>query len=59
MESSLGDLIHPDGWYNKNNYAIDTVTFGEYENRGPGAGTNNRVNWEGYRPALFPDELYI
>lgn len=48
MESYLGDLIHPDGWYNNNNYGIETVTFAEYRNRGPGAGTNKRVNWPGY-----------
>ena len=46
MESSLGDLIHPDGWYWYNNkkYAIENVTFAEYDNMGPGAGTNNSIN---------------
>jgi pectinesterase len=47
MESSLGDLIHPDGWYNNKKYAIENVTFAEYGNMGPGSagsGTNNNIN---------------
>ncbi|PNY07317.1 pectinesterase [Trifolium pratense] len=50
MESFLGDVIRPKGWCKwSDNYGIDTATFREYNNRGPGAGTNKRVHWESYR----------
>ncbi|XP_041017181.1 pectinesterase-like [Juglans microcarpa x Juglans regia] len=51
MESSLGDLIRPEGWYGSpddRNHATEHVTFVEYGNRGPGAQTKMRVNWPGY-----------
>ncbi|GMY22109.1 putative pectinesterase/pectinesterase inhibitor 13 [Fagus crenata] len=49
MESFLGDLISPEGWYDDDqNYGIETVTFVEYGNKGPGAQTNKRVKWPGY-----------
>jgi len=50
MQSFLGDLIHPAGWFEWNGtFALSTLYYGEYNNRGPGAGTANRVNWPGYR----------
>ncbi|GAU11407.1 hypothetical protein TSUD_343980 [Trifolium subterraneum] len=50
MESFLGDVIRPKGWCKwSDNYGIDTATFREYNNRGPGAGTNKRVHWLSYR----------
>ncbi|KAF3959633.1 hypothetical protein CMV_015567 [Castanea mollissima] len=49
MESILGDLITPEGWFNNNEtYGIETVTFVEYGNKGIGAQTNKRVKWPGY-----------
>ncbi|KAG2695936.1 hypothetical protein I3843_07G034900 [Carya illinoinensis] len=51
MESSLGDLIRPEGWYGNpadRNRATEHVTFVEYGNKGPGAQTKMRVNWPGY-----------
>eukprot|EP00253_Pinus_taeda_P036122 PITA_36122 len=50
MQSFLGDLIQPAGWLEWNgSFALSTLYYGEYMNRGPGAGTTNRVKWPGYR----------
>jgi pectinesterase len=50
MESFLGDVIRPKGWCKySDNYGIDTATFREYNNRGPGARNDMRVHWESYR----------
>ncbi|CAM8929874.1 unnamed protein product [Rhodiola kirilowii] len=50
MESTLGDLIQPAGWMPwQGNFALDTLYYAEYANRGPGAATNNRVKWKGYK----------
>ncbi|URE22893.1 pectinesterase [Musa troglodytarum] len=49
MESTIGDLIQPEGWmpWDGDNF-LDTLYYAEYNNRGPGAGTSGRVNWPGY-----------
>ncbi|KAK4800916.1 hypothetical protein SAY86_021403 [Trapa natans] len=50
MESTLGDLIQPAGWMPWNgNFALDTLYYAEYANRGPGARTGRRVNWKGFK----------
>ena len=50
MESFLDDFIHPAGWFEWNgSFALSTLYYGEYNNRGPGADTANRVKWPGYR----------
>lgn len=49
MESTLGDFIQPAGWYPwAGNFALNTLYYAEYGNRGPGARTNQRVKWAGY-----------
>ncbi|XWS53440.1 hypothetical protein CRYUN_Cryun10bG0001700 [Craigia yunnanensis] len=49
MESTIGDLIQPAGWLEWiGNFALDTLFYAEYANRGPGAATNRRVKWKGY-----------
>ncbi|KAJ8761871.1 hypothetical protein K2173_005582 [Erythroxylum novogranatense] len=49
MQSSIGDHIDPSGWsiWDKD-FALKTLYYGEYLNRGPGAGTSKRVKWAGY-----------
>ncbi|KAK5837722.1 pectinesterase-like [Gossypium arboreum] len=52
MESTLGDFIKPEGWVqfegpDKVNFE-ETLYYAEYNNRGPGANLNARVNWKGY-----------
>ncbi|XP_031285763.1 pectinesterase-like [Pistacia vera] len=49
MEAELGDFIQPAGWLPwDGTYGLDTLYYAEFANRGPGAVTNNRVNWLGY-----------
>ncbi|KAG6695200.1 hypothetical protein I3843_09G086200 [Carya illinoinensis] len=49
MQSYIGNHIDPAGWsvWSKD-FALKTLYYGEYTNRGPGAGTSKRVNWPGY-----------
>ncbi|KAG0480367.1 hypothetical protein HPP92_011225 [Vanilla planifolia] len=50
MESTVGDFIRPEGWMPWNgNFALDTLYYAEYNNRGPGSITNGRVHWKGIR----------
>ncbi|KAL3587069.1 hypothetical protein D5086_013936 [Populus alba] len=50
MQSSISDVIHPAGWNGlKGRFALSTLSFAEYENSGAGAGTSERVTWEGYK----------
>ncbi|XP_052206880.1 pectinesterase-like [Diospyros lotus] len=50
MESTLADFIQPAGWLPwSGNFALDTLYYAEYANRGPGSPTDKRVNWKGYR----------
>ncbi|PKA66615.1 putative pectinesterase/pectinesterase inhibitor 58 [Apostasia shenzhenica] len=50
MESTVGDLIRPEGWMEWNgNFALNTLYYAEYNNRGPGAQTRGRVHWKGFR----------
>ena len=50
MESTLADFIQPAGWLPWNgNFALDTCYFAEYANRGPGASTDKRVKWKGFK----------
>lgn len=50
MESTLADFIQPAGWMPwSGNFALDTCYYAEYGNRGPGANTNNRVKWKGFK----------
>ncbi|KAK6283606.1 hypothetical protein POUND7_002558 [Theobroma cacao] len=50
MQSYIADHIDPSGWSIWNgDFALKTLYYGEYMNRGPGAGTCKRVKWPGYR----------
>ncbi|XP_068661064.1 putative pectinesterase/pectinesterase inhibitor 45 [Aristolochia californica] len=49
MESTIDDLIHPDGWMEwEGDFGLKTLVYGEYNNKGPGAGLAARVKWPGY-----------
>ncbi|PHT70212.1 hypothetical protein T459_25316 [Capsicum annuum] len=53
MQSNLGSFIHPNGWMPwVGTTAPSTIFYGEYNNFGPGAKTNNRVNWKGLKLKL-------
>ncbi|CAN4101918.1 unnamed protein product [Withania somnifera] len=48
--SNIGSLIDPAGWLEWNGeFALKTLYYGEYMNRGPGSSTSARVKWPGYR----------
>ncbi|CAM8938154.1 unnamed protein product [Rhodiola kirilowii] len=50
MESFIDDLIAPEGWtpwaYNVH---TDSCLYAEYNNRGPGSSTKDRVKWKGIK----------
>ncbi|KAK4803568.1 hypothetical protein SAY86_003385 [Trapa natans] len=49
MQSSIGDHIDPAGWSIwSGDFALSTLYYGEYMNKGAGAGTSQRVTWPGY-----------
>ncbi|CAK9134273.1 unnamed protein product [Ilex paraguariensis] len=50
MKTSLDSLIDPSGWFPwSGNFALKTLYYGEYMNKGLGASTSGRVKWPGYR----------
>ncbi|XP_060193936.1 pectinesterase-like [Lycium barbarum] len=57
MQSNIGDHIVPEGWSIwDGDFALKTLYYGEYMNKGPGAGTSKRVKWPGYHAALTTSE---
>ncbi|XP_071729450.1 pectinesterase-like [Rutidosis leptorrhynchoides] len=51
MQSSITDVIHPEGWYpweKGSDFALDTLYYREYRNSGSGSNTSKRVNWKGW-----------
>ncbi|KAL1546003.1 pectinesterase [Salvia divinorum] len=50
MESFLDDFIHPDGWMPwEGNFALQTLFYTEFNNRGPAAPKAQRVKWQGVK----------
>ncbi|KAL4178875.1 hypothetical protein AMTRI_Chr13g84380 [Amborella trichopoda] len=57
MQSFLDDLIRPAGWLEwSGNFALKSLYYGEYMNKGPGAGLSDRVRWPGYKGELTVDD---
>ncbi|XP_015063727.1 pectinesterase-like [Solanum pennellii] len=57
MQSNIGDHIDPAGWSEwDGDFALKTLYYGEYMNKGAGAGISKRVNWPGYHKALTTSE---
>jgi len=49
VQTKMEALVHPRGWLEWNGtFALDTLYYAEYMNRGPGADTSARVSWPGY-----------
>ncbi|CAL9157816.1 unnamed protein product [Musa hybrid cultivar] len=49
MQSYIDSHINSKGWLEwDGEFALKTLFYGEYQNRGPGAGTGGRVKWPGY-----------
>lgn len=50
MESDIEDIIHPDGWMPwEGEFALKTLYYAEYNNKGAGSKTTARVKWPGYK----------
>ncbi|KAI3448549.1 hypothetical protein Pfo_005214 [Paulownia fortunei] len=50
MESFLDDLIQPEGWLPWNaTFALETLFYTEFNNRGPAAPKTQRVKWAGVK----------
>ncbi|KAK4779826.1 hypothetical protein SAY87_015932 [Trapa incisa] len=50
MKSNIEDVVDPAGWLEWNgSFALSTLYYGEYMNRGNGSSTSKRVTWPGYR----------
>ncbi|KAK2364829.1 Plant invertase/pectin methylesterase inhibitor superfamily [Trifolium repens] len=57
MESTIGDFIHPDGWFPwDGSVNLDTCYYAEYANSGPGANLSRRIKWKGYHGAISKAE---
>ncbi|KAL5583353.1 hypothetical protein UlMin_015795 [Ulmus minor] len=57
MQSVISDVIDPVGWHIwDGTFALDTLTYREYQNTGAGAGTSRRVSWKGYKVITSPTE---
>lgn len=49
MQTFMDSLIDPAGWHVwSGDFALSTLYYAEYDNRGPGSDTSNRVTWLGY-----------
>ncbi|KAL9320238.1 hypothetical protein ACSQ67_012077 [Phaseolus vulgaris] len=49
MQSFMNSLIDPLGWVPwLGKFQLDTLYYAEFDNRGPGSDTSNRVTWPGY-----------
>ncbi|GFQ04102.1 probable pectinesterase/pectinesterase inhibitor 58, partial [Phtheirospermum japonicum] len=50
MKSNIDGFISPDGWSPwMGNFALDTLFYAEYQNRGPGSNEAHRVKWKGIK----------
>ncbi|KAL3634625.1 hypothetical protein CASFOL_021679 [Castilleja foliolosa] len=50
MQSNIDGFISPDGWSPwMGNFALDTLFYAEYQNRGPGSNESGRVKWKGIK----------
>ncbi|KAK4385104.1 putative pectinesterase/pectinesterase inhibitor 59 [Sesamum angolense] len=58
MKTYLDDLVDPEGWsrWANSDFALSTLYYGEYQNFGPAAPTENRVKWPGYHIITSPTE---
>ncbi|KAL3535467.1 hypothetical protein ACH5RR_003928 [Cinchona calisaya] len=57
METEIGDFIHPEGYMPwTGDFALSTLYYAEYNNKGPGSQTSARVKWPGYKGLIKKDE---
>ncbi|XWS35668.1 hypothetical protein CRYUN_Cryun20dG0016300 [Craigia yunnanensis] len=59
LKTDLDGLIDPKGWREwSNSFALSTLYYAEYMNKGRGASTEHRVNWPGFHVFNSPQEAY-
>ncbi|KAL0388829.1 UNVERIFIED_CONTAM: Pectinesterase/pectinesterase inhibitor U1 [Sesamum radiatum] len=47
MQSLIDGFIAPEGWSVwQGTFALDTLYYGEFKNRGPGSDLSRRVRWK-------------
>ncbi|XP_068661800.1 pectinesterase-like [Aristolochia californica] len=50
MKTEISDVVRSEGWSPwSGNFALDTLYYAEYQNRGAGASTASRVKWKGFK----------
>ncbi|KAH6758622.1 Plant invertase/pectin methylesterase inhibitor superfamily [Perilla frutescens var. frutescens] len=60
IQCTLEALISVDGWLPWNgDFALSTLYYGEFQNKGPGSDTSKRVNWSSLVPADHVDSFSI
>nr|XP_027107132.1 pectinesterase 2-like [Coffea arabica] len=57
MQSFLDNIVDPAGWYEWPGHRTDELTYIEYGNWGPGAGTRRRISWVGYKALNQSEEV--
>ena len=58
LVSYIDNFIDPTGWMqwsNDDNQGLDTLYYGEYDNKGPGSSIDDRVTWSGHHIMDFLD----
>ncbi|KAK1280283.1 hypothetical protein QJS04_geneDACA019766 [Acorus gramineus] len=56
--SQLDDVVDPAGWLEwSGNFALSTLYYREYMNRGPGSNTSARVTWPGFKVTTNATEM--
>lgn len=66
FQSQIDDLIQPEGWLPWNaQFALNTCSYSEFNNRGPGAALTGRVKWKcirsltADRAAKFTPQVFL
>ncbi|KAL3829354.1 hypothetical protein ACJIZ3_018156 [Penstemon smallii] len=67
MNSNIDGFIAPEGWAPwMGTFALDTLYYGEYNNRGAGSKLDNRVTWKGIKKitpqiaeSFTPAKMYV
>ncbi|MQM00334.1 hypothetical protein Taro_033064 [Colocasia esculenta] len=58
MQSFIDGLVDPAGWAEwVGDEGLKTLYYGEYDNTGPGSGTDDRVTWPGYHVMTYDDAI--
>ncbi|KAL0368211.1 UNVERIFIED_CONTAM: putative pectinesterase/pectinesterase inhibitor 28 [Sesamum calycinum] len=53
MQSNIGGFVAPEGWSVwQGTFALDTLYYAEYQNRGPGSDQKSRVAWKGINTSV-------